>query len=275
MTILARPAPLNESATSDHNACGPIAVAAVLDALGLPTDWTTMRTDAGGDIGGTNGAQLVVAAKDRDPSVIAYQTFDSPANAIAKAIPLGHYVLVAGYCYGNAEPALSGNAAAKHWFIEYGTEWQTCNIWTGVYPTYPNLGASYVPALGCVVIGRDGTIGDEMPLTLFYAKDAPNPAINAGFLGDGISCRWLRNAQQVTDAIAIFKPVLWDTAANPVGDPGAFGSPIDAETAAQQGIPFTGGQQGIQGLPGKDGKPGAPGVAAPHKHSVATDTSTV
>lgn len=154
MTVLARPAPLTEDTQSDHNACGPIALAACLDTLGLPTDWTVLRTWMGGDAQGTFASQLVSAAHRRDPSVIAFPTVDNPAVVVQRWVPQGYYVLLAGYCYGNAEPAPPAFATAKHWYIVFGTGWECCNIWTGTYPTYPNLAASYVKSLGCVVLGR-------------------------------------------------------------------------------------------------------------------------
>jgi hypothetical protein len=180
MTVLTRPAPLVEAGQPDHNACGPIALAACLDALGLPTNWTDMRTAAGGDAQGTFASQLVTAAKSRDPSVVAFETVDDPTLIVDKQIPLGRYVLLAGQCYGNAEPAPLGSTTIEHWYIVFGTGWECCNIWGGTYPTYPNLPASYVSRLGCVVLGRNKPLEADMT----PAESAQLADIHAAVIGN-------------------------------------------------------------------------------------------
>ena len=173
MTVLARPAPLVEANQSDHNSCGPMALTACLDALGLPTNWTDMRAAAGGDASGTFASQLVTAAKSRDPSVVAFATVDDPTLVVDKWIPQGRYVLLAGQCYGSAEPAPLGSTTIEHWYIVYGTGWECCNIWGGTYPTYPNLPASYVKRLGCVVLGRSAPVPPVKP-------QPPTPVVGIG-----------------------------------------------------------------------------------------------
>lgn len=107
--------------------------------------------------------------------------------------------------------------------------------------------------------------GDDLPLFLFYAK---NPAgVSAGFVGDGLRVRWIRDGNQLKDVQAVFHPTAWGNATTQVVlDPTAFGSPVDAETAAQLGVPWPSASAG------PPGPPGPPGPAVPTAAFAATIT---
>jgi hypothetical protein len=80
-------------------------------------------------------------------------------------------------------------------------------------------------------------------LILFYATNVNGKP--ATFIADGISFRWIESAAQNADVLAVGavvngKPVqIWNAPpAAPVADPMAFGTPANAATAAQLGLPF-------------------------------------
>jgi hypothetical protein len=80
-------------------------------------------------------------------------------------------------------------------------------------------------------------------LVVFYAKNVHGTI--ASFAGDGLTAfRWLESAAQHADALAVGAvagskaPRVWNAPTAPVADPMAFGTPANAATAAELGLPF-------------------------------------
>lgn len=79
-------------------------------------------------------------------------------------------------------------------------------------------------------------------LIVFYAKNVDG--VDAAFVGDGTSFRWIETEAQLADVMAVGAAVngkavqVWNAPTAPVGDPMAFGTPANAATAAQLGLPF-------------------------------------
>jgi hypothetical protein len=122
------------------------------------------------------------------------------------------------------------------------------------FATQISLGSSLAGFSGSVDVDyfNSAILGTDPPaptpkegkmLVVFYAKNVHGAV--ASFAGDGLTTfRWLESAAQQADALAVGAvagskpPHVWNAATAPVADPMAFGTPANAATAAQLGLPF-------------------------------------
>ena len=79
---------------------------------------------------------------------------------------------------------------------------------------------------------------------VFYSTNVNG--VDAAFVGDGSHFRWIETEAQLSDIVNGTGPAfngkavrVWNAPpAGPVADPMAFGTPANAATAAQLGLPF-------------------------------------
>ena len=102
-----------------------------------------------------------------------------------------------------------------------------------------HFGVGWNQTVGPAAVTTTGA--DDLPLYLFFARDNAAGGVNAAFIGDGLRVRWIRDAAQLADVKYNLLLVAHGDATHPAADPGAYGSPVDAETAAALGVPFPAG----------------------------------